>query len=49
MNHMLYSLYMANEHKVSEAFGMGFGTIQAVTAAVTGTVTSAVSSHCTIM
>ena len=45
MNHMLYGLYMANEHKGAEAVGMGFGTVQAMT----GAMASAIGSHCTIM
>ncbi|KAH8679681.1 Chloroperoxidase [Tricladium varicosporioides] len=45
MNHMIFSLIMANEHKADEAKAVGLGTVHAVSAAVT----SILPTYCTIM
>jgi len=45
MNHLIFSLIKANEHKAAEAQDVGLGTVHAVQAAVT----SIMPSYCTIM
>lgn len=45
MNHMIFKLIMANEHKAAEASEVGLGSIHAVTNAVT----SIMPTYCTIM
>lgn len=45
MNHIIFSLIKENQHKAAEASDVGFGTVHAVTAAVT----SALPTYCTIM
>jgi hypothetical protein len=45
MNHLIFSLVKANEHKAEEATQVGLGTVHAVTAAVT----SILPTYCTIM
>jgi len=45
MTHLIFSLIKANEHKAAEASDVGFGTVHAVTEAVT----SLLPSYCTIM
>jgi hypothetical protein len=45
MNHLIFSLIKANEHKAAEASEVGLGTVHAVTNAVT----SILPSFCTIM
>jgi len=45
MNHMIFSLVAANEHKAKEAADMGLGTLHAVESAVT----SILPSYCSIM
>ena len=45
MNHMIFKLIEANEHKGAEAKDVGFGTVHAVTSAVT----SLLPTYCTIM
>jgi hypothetical protein len=45
MNHLIFKLVEANEHKAAEAKDVGFGTVHAVTTAVTGLL----PTYCTIM
>lgn len=45
MNHLIFSLIAANEHKAAEAADVGLGTVHAVTSAVS----SFMPSMCTIM
>ncbi|KAI9047379.1 hypothetical protein LZ554_008825 [Drepanopeziza brunnea f. sp. 'monogermtubi'] len=45
MNHLIFSLMAANEHKAAEAAGVGLGTMHAVTNAVT----SVLPTHCNLM
>ena len=45
MNHLIYNLIMANEHKATEAVEVGLGTVHAVTTAVN----SILPSYCNIM
>jgi len=45
MNHLIFSLIAANEHKAAEAADVGLGTVHAVTSAVT----SIMPSFCAIM
>jgi len=45
MNHLIFSLIEANEHKAAEAAEVGLGTVHAVTSAVT----SILPAFCTIM
>ncbi|KAH7323887.1 Chloroperoxidase [Rhexocercosporidium sp. MPI-PUGE-AT-0058] len=45
MNHLIFSLTTANEHKAAEATEVGLGTVQAVTSAVT----SIMPSYCNVM
>jgi hypothetical protein len=45
MNHMIFSLIMANEHKATEAAEVGLGTVHAVATVMT----SILPSYCTIM
>lgn len=45
MNHLIFSLIKANEHKAAEASDVGLGTVHAVQNAVT----SILPSYCTIM
>jgi hypothetical protein len=45
MNHLIFSLISANEHKAAEAAEVGLGTVHAVTTVVT----SVLPSYCTIM
>jgi len=45
MNHLIFKLIMANEHKAAEASDVGLGSIHAVTNAVT----SIMPTYCTIM
>ncbi len=44
-NHLIFELIKANEHKVEEAKMVGFGTVHAVTAAVTGSL----PDYCCVM
>ncbi|KAF2805367.1 Cloroperoxidase [Mytilinidion resinicola] len=45
MNHLIFKLIMANEHKAAEAAEVGVGSVHAVAAAVTGVM----STYCTVM
>lgn len=45
MNHLIFSLTTANEHKAAEAAEVGLGTVHAVTSAVT----SILPSYCNVM
>jgi hypothetical protein len=45
MNHLIFKLIMANEHKAAEASEVGLGSIHAVVNAVT----SIMPTYCTIM
>lgn len=45
MNHMIFKLVEANEHKAAEAGEVGLGTVHAVTSAVT----SMLPEICTVM
>jgi hypothetical protein len=45
INHLIYSLIAANEHKAAEAAEVGLGTVHALT----GAVASILPSYCTIM
>jgi len=45
MDHLIFSLIAANEHKAAEAADVGLGTVHAVNSAVT----SILPSYCTIM
>lgn len=45
MNHMIFKLIGANEHKAEEAKTVGLGTVHAVESAVT----SVLPSYCTVM
>jgi hypothetical protein len=45
MNHLIFKLVEANEHKAAEAKDVGFGTVHGVATAVTGLL----PTYCTIM